>query len=270
MTLSIICNLFSLLLLVFISSSFLTISEAGTDEKFTYTEGNGKGPKNWGNINPNWTVCGNGKSQSPIDIVDERVQVLPQLGRLKRYYKPAPAALGNKGHSITLKWNGDAGKININGTNYNLMQFHWHTPSEHTLNGSKFDLELHAVHQNSKEETAVIGVWYKIGLPDSLLSKLLNDIKSVKEQDIDVGIINPKLTKFGNRKYYRYFGSFTTPPCTEGVTWTIMKKVRTISVEQLNALKEAVHPGFEENARATQELNGRQVYLYTPQEGKSV
>ncbi|KAF1898296.1 hypothetical protein Lal_00033062 [Lupinus albus] len=240
MTLPIICKLFSLVLLVFIpsSSSFPTISEA--DEKFTYSEGSGKGPKNWGNINPKWTVCGNGKSQSPIDIVDERVKELPQLGRLKRYYKPAPAVLQNKGHSITLKWNGDAGKININGTFYNLMQFHWHTPSEHTFNGSKFDLELHAVHLSSKGETAVIGVWYKIGLPDSLLSKLVKHIKSVKEQEIDVGIINPKDTKFGNKKYYRYIGSFTTPPCTEGVIWTTMKKVRTISVEQLKALKEAV------------------------------
>ncbi|CAL0310605.1 unnamed protein product [Lupinus luteus] len=268
MTLPIIFNLFSLVLLVFIYSSFFTISEA--DDKFTYSEGSGKGPKNWGNINPNWRVCGNGKSQSPIDIVDQRVQVFPQLGRLQRDYKPAPAVLGNMGYSINLKWNGDAGKININGTDYNLIQLHWHAPSEHTFNGSKFDLELHAVHQNSKEETAVIGVWYKIGLPDSLLSKLLNHIKSVKEHDIDVGIINPKETNFGTRNYYRYIGSFTTPPCTEGVTWTIMKKVRTISVEQLKALKEAVHQGFEENARATQKLNGRKVYVYTQEKGKSV
>nr|KYP52001.1 hypothetical protein KK1_026078 [Cajanus cajan] len=156
-----------------------------------------------------------------------------------------------------LHWTGYAGQLNINGTYYKLLQCHWHSPSEHTLNGSKFDLELHAVHQNSKGEIAVIGIWYKIGLPDPLLSK-----------EIDLGVINPGDIKFGSRKYYRYIGSLTTPPCTEGVIWTIVKKVRTVSREQLRALKEAVHRGYEKNARPTQELDGRQIWLYTPKENE--
>lgn len=164
-----------------------------------------------------------------------------------------------------LQWDGDAGKLNINGTYYKFVQSHWHTPSEHTLNGSKFDMEMHAVHENSKGERAVIGIWYTIGQPDPLLSKLLDNIKlSGDNKDIDLGILNPGLIKFGSRKYYRYVGSLTTPPCSEGVIWTIVKKVRTVSREQLKALKEAVHDGFEINARPTQELNGRKVWLYTP------
>ncbi|TKY62649.1 Alpha carbonic anhydrase 4 [Spatholobus suberectus] len=264
-------NSFSLVILVLIlySSSFLgSASDSKPEDEYTYAEGTSKGPENWWRINPKWKVCGNGKQQSPIDLLEKRVQELPQLGKLEKDYKPAPAVLKNRGHDIMLQWKGYAGHLNINGTYYKLIQCHWHTPSEHTLNGKKFDLELHAVHQNSKGETAVIGIWYKIGHPDHLLSKLLNVIKSIGDKDIYLGVINPGDIKFGSRKYYRYVGSLTTPPCTEGVVWTIVKKVRTVSREQLRALKGAVHHGYEENARPTQELHGRQVWLYTPKENK--
>lgn len=264
-------NLFSLVFLVLIlcSSSFLTTaSNSKADDGYSYTDGASNGPENWGSIKPEWKVCGNGKFQSPIDLLDKRVQEFPQLGKLKKDYKPAPAVLKNRGHDIMLRWNGDAGKLNINGTYYKLLQCHWHTPSEHRLNGTKFDLELHAVHQNYKGETAVIGIWYKIGRPDPLLSKLLNHIKTIGDKEIDLGIINPGDIKFGSRKYYRYVGSLTTPPCTEGVTWTIVKKVRTVSQEQVRALKAAVHHGYEKNARPTQELGGREIWLYTPEEDK--
>ncbi|RDX71754.1 Alpha carbonic anhydrase 4, partial [Mucuna pruriens] len=265
-------NLLSLLLLglVLYSSSFLaSASDSKAEEEYTYTKGTSKGPENWGRVNPKWKTCGNGKLQSPIDILDKRVQEFPQLGKLRRDYKPAPAVLVNRGHDIKLQWSGYAGQINIDGTYYKLIQCHWHTPSEHTLNGSKFDLELHAVHQSSKGEIAVIGIWYKIGRPDPLLSKLHNNIiNSVGGKEIDVGVINPGDIKFGSRKYYRYVGSLTTPPCTEGVVWTIVKKVRTVSREQLKALKGAVHHGYEKNARPTQELDGRQVWLYKPTENE--
>ncbi|XP_027353187.1 alpha carbonic anhydrase 4-like [Abrus precatorius] len=264
-------NLFSLLLLVLILyfSSFLaTASESKADEEYTYAEGTDNGPENWWRLNPKWKACGDGKLQSPIEIIDKSVVELPQLGELKLDHKPAPSILKNRGHDIMLQWNGDAGQLEINGTYYKLIQCHWHTPSEHKLNGIKFDLELHVVHQNSKGETAVIGIWYKIGGPDPFLSKLLDDIKSIGDKDVDLGVINPKDINFMSKKYYRYVGSLTTPPCTEGVIWTITKKVRTVSRMQLNILKGVVENGFEENARPTQELNGRRVSLYTPEENQ--
>ncbi|KAK2416853.1 alpha carbonic anhydrase [Trifolium repens] len=266
-----ITNLFSLVFLVLIlcSSSFLVSasdSDHGEDE-YNYKSGDSKGPENWGNIKPEWKLCGTGKSQSPIDIINSTVHDLLQLGKLEKDYKPAPAVLKNRGHDVMLEWNGDAGKFDIKGVSYKLIQCHWHTPAEHTLNGTKFDMELHAVHQNSKGEIAVIGMWYKIGGPDSLLSKLLDNIKSISDKDKDVGIINPEEIKFGGKKYYRYVGSLTTPPCTEGVIWTMLKKVRSVSSEQLKALKEAVHPGFEENARPTQDIGEREVLLYNPKKG---
>lgn len=241
-------------------------SEVDDETQFTYTEGTGKGPKRWGQISPHWKVCGNGKIQSPIDLLDHRVQVFPSLGKLKRDYKPAPTVVTNRGHDITVKWKQDAGEIKINGTAYKLQQCHWHSPSEHTFNGSRYDLELHMVHSSSSGEIAVVGIVYKYGHPDRFLSMLFHHIKSVGNEEIDLGIVNPGTIKFGSRKYYRYIGSLTVPPCTEGVIWTIVKKVRTVSREQVKALREAVHDGFEANARPTQNSDGIEVELYNPRE----
>uniref|UniRef100_A0A2N9F834 carbonic anhydrase n=1 Tax=Fagus sylvatica TaxID=28930 RepID=A0A2N9F834_FAGSY len=233
---------------------------------FTYTEGTGKGPKKWGKIDPHWKACSNGKLQSPIDLLDRRVQVLPSLGKLKRDYQPAPAVVKNRGHDITVMWKGDAGKLNINGTDYKLIQCHWHSPSEHTFNGSRYDLELHIVHLTSSGKIAVVGIVYKYGRPDPFLSKLFHHIKSVGNEERDLGVFNPGFIKFGSRKYYRYIGSLTVPPCTEGVIWTIAKKVRTVSREQVRALRDAVHDGFESNARPTQKSSEIGVQFYTPRE----
>ncbi|XP_050242495.1 alpha carbonic anhydrase 4-like [Quercus robur] len=239
-------------------------SEVEDESPFAYLEDTGKGPTKWGNIDPLWKACGNGKLQSPIDLLNRRVQVFPSLGKLKGDYKPAQAVVKNRGHDISMAWKGDAGHININGTDYNLQQCHWHSPSEHTFNGSRFDLELHVVHQNpSTNKIAAIGVVYKYGRPDPLLTNLFHHIKSVGKEEIDLGMMNPRAINFESKEYYRYIGSLTVPPCTEGVTWTIVKKVMTVSREQVAALRGAVHDGFESNSRPTQELGEREVRFYT-------
>ncbi|CAI0439807.1 unnamed protein product [Linum tenue] len=244
------------------------VNNADDESAFTYGEKSGKGPRRWGEINPHWQACKNGSMQSPIDLIDTRVQVLSHLGRLNRDYKPAPATVKNRGHDITVRWKGDAGEIKINGTKYKLLQFHWHSPSEHTINGSRYELELHLVHKCSQGNLAVVAIVYKYGRPDRMLTKeqLFHHIRSVDpNHDKELGIVNPGDIKFGrSRKYYRYIGSLTVPPCTEGVIWTIVKKVRTVSREQVRALREAVHDGFKRNARPTQPLDGRPVYEYSP------
>ncbi|KAL6141372.1 hypothetical protein ACLB2K_059660 [Fragaria x ananassa] len=121
-----------------------------------------------------------------------------------------------------------------------------------------YALELHIIHTSSTGKIAVIGIVYKYGRPDPFLSKLFHHINSVGKEEVDIGVINPGDIKFGSRKYYRYIGSLTVPPCTEGV--------RTVSMEQVRALRETVHDGYEANARPTQQFNGRSVLLYTPGE----
>ncbi|KAL4607746.1 hypothetical protein ACB092_09G197700 [Castanea dentata] len=244
-------------------------SEVEDESPFTYLEDTGKGPSKWGTIDPLWKACGNGKLQSPIDLLSRRVQVYPRLGKLKGVYKPAQAVVKNRGHDISMAWKGDAGYININGTDYNLQQCHWHSPSEHTINGSRYPLELHIVHINPiTNKIAVVGIVYKYGRPDPLLTKLFHHIKSAGKEEKPLGIIDPGLIRFGSRKYYRYIGSLTVPPCTEGVTWTILKKVRTVSREQVRELREAVHDGFESNARPTQNSKIA-VQFYIPKESEA-
>ncbi|OMO91539.1 Alpha carbonic anhydrase [Corchorus olitorius] len=219
--------------------------EVEDESEFDYHENHGKGPSKWGELHPNWTSCGNGRMQSPIDMSNERVQIVSHLGRLKRSYRPANATLKNRGHDMMLSWEGEeAGAIEINGTVYALHQCHWHSPSEHTINGRRYDLELHLVHVSADGKIAVIGIMYKIGRPDSFLSSLvehLTAITDITEGEKVVGMINPKDIKIGSRKYYRYIGSLTIPPCTENVVWSIVRKVRTVTREQVRLLRVAVH-----------------------------
>ncbi|XP_057999254.1 alpha carbonic anhydrase 4-like [Hevea brasiliensis] len=224
-----------------INSTAFELETAANDEiPFSYIEATGRGPSKWGELDPKWRACGDGRLQSPIDIVDVNVHVFPKLGELQRDYKPANATIMSRGRDIIVQWKGYAGNININGTIYSLQHCHWHTPSEHTFNGTRYDLELHIVHANLLGQITVVGILYQYGKPDSFLSKLLLFIKSVTKQEKDLGIINPREIVFGSRKYYRYNGSLSVPPCTEGVLWTVIKKVRTVSVKQLQALKDVV------------------------------
>ncbi|XP_052175160.1 alpha carbonic anhydrase 4-like isoform X1 [Diospyros lotus] len=232
----------------------------------TYDESSGNGPSRWGQLNPEWRICNNGTMQSPIDIPVSRVP--PRMGNLTIDYKPAPATLQNRGHDIAVYWNGDAGGININGIDFKLQQCHWHSPTEHVFDGIRHQLELHAVHMSSNGTIAVIGILYKYGSPDPFLAKLMADIKSLGKEDKDVGIVNPEDIKFGSIEfYYRYMGSLTAPPCTEGVVWTVLSKVRTVSREQVQALRDAVHDGFEYNARPIQPRNRRNILFLTSKAG---
>ncbi|KAL9398332.1 hypothetical protein Peur_007293 [Populus x canadensis] len=230
---------------------------------FSYIEATGRGPSKWGPLDPKWKACGDGKLQSPIDLLDQNVKVLSgQEDQLRRGYKPANATIISRGRDILVAWKGDAGKISINGTDYNLQGSHWHVPAEHTFNFKKYDMELHIVHVNSLGATAVVGVLYKYGKPDPFLSKLFPYIKSVTKQEKSLGIFCPNEMVFESRKLYRYIGSLSVPPCNESVIWTVVKKVRTVSREQVQLLRDVVDDGYQANARPVQPLNGRAVNLF--------
>lgn len=129
-----------------------------------------------------------------------------------------------------MKWkgNGEAGSININGTEYALQQLHWHSPSEHSIDGRKFAMELHMVHKSCEDMYAVVSMMYKIGEPNSFLAEIeesIDAIKKIDDGEEEIGIIDAGHVKRGTQKYYRYIGSLTTPPCSESVVWIIVKKV---------------------------------------------
>nr|AFK36418.1 unknown [Lotus japonicus] len=264
-------NLLILLTILLHPNIWSVAQEVEDESEFNYIQGNEKGPSNWGTMKKEWKTCKTGKMQSPIDLSSHRVRVVPNLGELKKFYKPQNATVKNRGHDIEVKWEADAGSIIINGTEFFLHQSHWHTPSEHTINGRRYELELHMVHEsrkiNGKSKIAVVGVMYNIGQPDPVLNKLSKYIKSMgsdHEAEKSIGVMDPSEIKLGGKKYYRYVGSLTIPPCTEGVIWTINKKIRSVSKAQINFLREAVHNHAQRNARPAQSLNRRGIQLYGP------
>ncbi|KAH0659649.1 hypothetical protein KY289_028397 [Solanum tuberosum] len=122
----------------FLSSAFLAKSgEVDDESEFSYVENAENGPANWSNIHPNWIKCKSGKLQSPIDFPNNKVEIVSNLGILQKFYKPSNATLLNRGHDIMLRWD-DGGFLKINGTQYRLKQVHWHTPSEHTIDGKRY------------------------------------------------------------------------------------------------------------------------------------
>ncbi|GAV62650.1 Carb_anhydrase domain-containing protein [Cephalotus follicularis] len=262
---------FFIVLIVLLASRPASSQEVEDETEFNYSPDSGKGPAKWGEINPEWSSCKNGTMQSPIDMLNERVDLVSHLGRLKRNYKPSNATLKNRGHDMMLKWEeGGAGYLDINGTEYVLQQCHWHVPSEHRINGKSFDLEVHMVHESRDGKVAVVGIMYTIGRPDSFLASLKDHLSNATDTYAaeTVGIVDPRNIKIGSRKYYRYIGSLTVPPCTENVLWTIVRKVRTVTREQMKLLRVAVHDDSGTNARPEQPINGRLVQLFRPDIGE--
>ncbi|WVZ92543.1 hypothetical protein U9M48_038594 [Paspalum notatum var. saurae] len=255
--------------LLLLSGAAVRAQEETEDEhEFSYVPGDEHGPAHWGEIKPEWAACGAGRMQSPIDLSHDRVSLVRSLGYLRDSYRPAQASIVNRGHDIMVRFSGDAGSVWINGTSYALKQMHWHSPSEHTVGGRRRAMELHLVHESAAGKAAVVGVLYDVGeRGDALLSALEPAIRRIADRgdhEEDVGVVDPRGARGTASVYYRYMGSLTTPPCTEGVIWTIVKRVRSVSKDQLELLREAVHDDMENNARPLQEVNGRDISMFRP------
>ncbi|XP_051138814.1 alpha carbonic anhydrase 4-like [Andrographis paniculata] len=251
-----------LMLFLFATAKAVTNPEVEDETSFSYVIGAPDGPQNWGNLNPNWTLCNTGRRQSPINII--YFQAVPRpLGDLIRQYQAAPAVLKNRGRDIEVEWTGDAGGIVIKGTYYELVQCHWHIPAEHKINGVRKNMELHIVHESPQGNIAVVAYLYIIGPADPFLERFIPFLPS-NRQGVSVGVVDPSDIGFSSREYYRYNGSLTVPPCSENVTWTVFRKEKTVSPQQISALQNSVNNGITGNARPIQPLNGRTVYVYRP------
>ncbi|KAI9119196.1 hypothetical protein K1719_009871 [Acacia pycnantha] len=255
--------------------TIMSTSTQALEVEFSYIEGSEKGPSRWGDLKPEWAACNKGTMQSPIDFVTSTAKVVPNSVDLNDAYKPVTASILNRGHYIMVNWEADAGSITIDGTQFSLRGAHWHSPSEHLINGKRYDLELHMVHQftqpNGTNKTAVFAALYMLGRPDPFLSKLEESIKEIGEEgeQKSVGVINPSDIGLGRgHRYYTYTGSLTTPPCTEGVIWSISNQIRTVSREQLNLLVNSLQSYAKRNARPVQALNNREIQFRIPKAQK--
>lgn len=242
----------------------------GGGPQFAYVGPNG--PRKWGSISPTYSACSNGTFQSPINIVKSKCVPGQHLKPLDiEYHFTANATLVDNLFNVAMNYDGNAGVLRLNGKNYTLIQMHWHSPSEHHLNGVRYAAELHLVHKSVDGEVTVIAVLYHYGHPDPLLTKIQSKLEQLvkaahrstdKQAQVALGAITTKEIRKHSRKYYRYVGSFSTPPCTEGVIWNILGKVKSISKKQVDELKAPLIWECKSNSRPVQPLHGREIELY--------
>ena len=212
-------------------------------------EGEG-GPENWAKLDPKNTTCAIGKRQSPIDIRDG---IKVDLDSIKFNYRPSNFRVVNNGHTIQVDL-GDS-SINLTGKNYELVQFHFHRPSEEKINGQRFDMVVHLVHKSDEGQLAVVAILLERGNENPFIQTVWNNLPLEQNSSVtppstllDLSTLLPS-----TRSYYTYMGSLTTPPCTEDVLWLVMKQPVQVSQEQINIFSRL----YRNNARPIQPSAGR-------------
>ncbi len=216
---------------------------------FGYT--GASGPSHWGGMSEHWRACSAGVNQSPVDLADYIEAELPPLDIR---YTPQGREVLNTGHAIQVNV-GPGSTLGIDGRVFKLLQFHFHAPSEHHLDGRDFPMEAHLVHQDASGVLAVLGVLFEEGTANDPLDLIIASLPGGPDERRPLGSqITPAALLPAERDYIRYNGSLTTPPCSEGVRWLLMKRRLTASRQQIDAFSRAL--GFANN-RPTQPVNAR-------------
>ena len=231
----------------------LTAIAAEPAHHWTYS---GKtGPTHWAELDEHFKACRTGKSQSPVDIRigSAHGAALPPL---TFHYEPNALHIVDNGHTIQV--NVDRGSsLSVGGQRYELVQFHFHHPSEERIDGKGTDMEAHLVHRNAKGELAVVAVLLRPGPANIMVETLWRNLPKEKEHEgSPAGVrINPAELIPPDHAYFTFTGSLTTPPCTEGVRWIVMKAPLTLSSGEI-ATFAARYPN---DARPIQQLNERKI-----------
>lgn len=208
------------------------------------------GPEQWGDLDSSYLFCKIGKNQTPIDLHNT---IDASLDKIEFLYQPTQGKMENRGFTLQCNVETDD-RIKISDHEYKLVQVHFHNPSEHSIENKSFPLEGHFVHMNDNGDLAVVGVMFVEGEANSVLEKFLSaaPTDSSKPQ-IDIKGIDLSLLMPEDKDYFLYSGSLTTPPCSEGVRWMVLKDSISASTEQLAKLKSIMG----QNNRPLQKLNAR-------------
>ena len=209
-----------------------------------------EGPSNWGKLSSDFSMCDTGSTQSPIDIEDSLDANLKPLKFLQKF--PVKDILKTN-HSVQLNFR-DGNIVAVDNTTFKLKQVNFRTPSEHKIKGKSYPLEAQFLHTDIKGSTTIVAVIFREGKPNSALEKILKQLptESDKPATLKSRVLATELMP-SNQDYYRFSGSLTTPPCTEGVRWILIKTPITASKDQIEALSEVT----SDNNRPIQALNGR-------------
>ena len=210
------------------------------------------GPEHWGDIDPRFATCKNGVNQSPINLTGFTEADLPAI---TFNYNLISTEMLDNGHTeqVNIK---EGSSITVDGIKFELKQFHFHSPSENNINGKSFPLEAHFVHASKDGKLAVVAVMFEEGKANDALTELWDQMpeKVGEHHAIDAKHLDALLPE--DRDYYRFNGSLTTPPCTEGVRWLVMKKPVTLSKAQIEKFGKVLHM---QNNRPLQPSNARMI-----------
>lgn len=249
----------TLLALIGITGLSLTGTIYAEEVEFSYT--GDTGPAYWYELNPEWEACAGtalDARQSPIDISDVRVD--PHLSPLDLTIYPTTIDIFNNGHTIEQHYEDTGSHINFEGKEYELLQFHFHTFSEHAVDGELADMELHSVFKDPESgEYLVIGQLFKVSQKsDPFIQQLIDAGLPEKNGDVTetedlINVIDAFTT---TSSYYTYPGSLTTPPCSEIVTWVVLQNQARITEEQFQAFRRILGNDF----RPLQKLNDRVIH----------
>lgn len=211
-------------------------------------------PAHWSELSPEFAACEEGEDQSPVDIPAniEGVEHTP----VSFHYKTVPLDIINTGHTEEVEYGSDS-YATIGGVRYYLSQFHFHTPSEHTVGNEQAAMEMHLVHENKDGGIAVIAVLIQEGRENERFARFWDKLPrkaGSERKDGDITLNAAELLP-GEKEFYEYTGSLTTPPCTEGVKWYVFEKPIELSASQIERFREIMNG----NNRPVQPLNGREI-----------
>jgi carbonic anhydrase len=215
------------------------------------------GPQAWAKLKGEFSLCGMGKRQSPINI-ESGTTLQGPAEPIQFSYTPSSATVVNNGHTIQVDVQGD-NSITVRGSTYRLLQFHFHSPSEEQINARRFPMVAHLVHKNAEGQLAVVAVLLDTGGNSNNL--LIDKVWTYMPLDngdrvrMPTNLLNLHELLPSDPRYYQFMGSLTTPPCTEGVLWLVFKQPVTISQNQYRLFTQL----YANNARPVQAINGRAV-----------
>jgi carbonic anhydrase len=210
------------------------------------------GPQSWSSLKPEFATCSTGQRQSPIDI---RGGLSVDLEPVRFEYQSSRFAVVDNGHTVQVNVpQGNA--IEVGGKRYELLQFHFHRPSEERIDGRQFEMSLHLVHKNEQGQLAVVGLLFDKGQANAVMQQVWNNLPLEKNEEMQAASTMELADLLPNdRRYFTYMGSLTTPPCSEGVKWIVMRQPVTLTKDQIDIFARM----YPMNARPIQAASGRRI-----------